>query len=57
MIYDGFSVRFGFLIGVGIRSFGWMDGFFEGSFVDWASFEVSSMFLSAKYTFGGTVDL
>ncbi|KAF0763202.1 Uncharacterized protein FWK35_00027398 [Aphis craccivora] len=51
MIY-GFTVRFGFLIDIGIRSFGWMDGFFEGSFVDWASFEVSSMFLSTNWTFG-----
>jgi len=57
MIYDSFSERFGFLIGVGIRSFGWMGGFFEGSFVDWASFEVSSMLLSAKYTLGGTLSI
>jgi len=47
MIFGGFSVRFGFSIGVGIRSFGWINGFSEGSFVDWTSFKVCCVVFSA----------
>jgi len=45
-------------VDVGIRALGWRDfwgSFFEGSFVNWAFFEVSSVFLGAKRTSGGNV--
>jgi len=60
MIFGGFSVRFGFLIGVGIKAFGWMDSwedFFESSFVNWASFKVNSMFLNASLIINYTINV